>query len=150
MKVYNEQKTKVLTDYDLTLGYLKEDKLTYYQEEIEGRAEEGHYKTIKEYENGGKDVEWVVDVEAIEARPAGYVHEDILVYIPYTEQELSRRRIQELIEQKKALLEKYKEDVEQVELFGMERADYQEKKRLCAELIIELRTLEREVPNEQA
>lgn len=33
--------------------------------------------------------------------------------------------------------------VEQVELFGMERSDYEEKKRLCAEMIIELRSLEK-------
>lgn len=42
-------------------------------------------------------------------------------------------------------LEKYKEDVEQVELFGMERADYEQKKKRCAEIIIELRTLENEM-----
>ena len=42
-------------------------------------------------------------------------------------------------------LGKYKEDVEQVELFGMERADYQEKKTRCAEIIIELRKLEKEL-----
>lgn len=51
------------------------------------------------------------------------------------------------IYEKKALLEKYKEDVEQVELFGMERADYEEKKKLCADIIIELRQLEKVVEN---
>lgn len=48
----------------------------------------------------------------------------------------------------KARLEKYKQDVEQVELFGMERLDYEEKKQRCAEIILELRHLEREVDNE--
>lgn len=43
----------------------------------------------------------------------------------------------------KTLLQKYKEDVEQVELFGMERSDYEEKKKLCADFIIELRELEK-------
>ena len=42
-------------------------------------------------------------------------------------------------------LEKYKEDVEQVELFGMERADYEEKKTKCAEIILELRVLEKQL-----
>lgn len=51
------------------------------------------------------------------------------------------------IGEKKAFLEKYKEDVEQVELFGMERADYEEKKKICAELILELRELEKVVAN---
>lgn len=42
----------------------------------------------------------------------------------------------------KEQLQKYKEDVEQVDLFGMQRADYQEKKQLCADIVLELRELE--------
>lgn len=40
---------------------------------------------------------------------------------------------------------KIKEDVEQVELFGMERSDYQEKKARCVEIIQRLRTLEKQI-----
>ena len=43
----------------------------------------------------------------------------------------------------KEQLQKYKEDVEQVELFGMERSDYEEKKQTCANIILQLRELER-------
>ena len=39
-------------------------------------------------------------------------------------------------------LEKIKEDVEQVELFGMERSDYTQKKTRCVEIIERLRVLE--------
>ena len=46
------------------------------------------------------------------------------------------------IKMKKLELQKYKEDVEQVELFGMQRADYEEKKALCVQIIEELRVLE--------
>lgn len=60
---------------------------------------------------------------------------------PISEAELRSVQIGEL----KDLLHKYKEDVEQVELFGMERADYTEKKLKCAELIREIRELERMV-----
>lgn len=42
----------------------------------------------------------------------------------------------------KAEIEKAKEDVEQVELFGMERADYEVKKARCAEIVLRLRELE--------
>ena len=42
----------------------------------------------------------------------------------------------------KQQLQKYKEDVEQVELFEMERADYEEKKQACVDIIEELRELE--------
>lgn len=40
------------------------------------------------------------------------------------------------------LLDKYKEDVEQVVLFGMTREDFEEKKQKCKELIVKLRELE--------
>lgn len=49
------------------------------------------------------------------------------------------------ISAKKALLVKYREDVEQVDLFGMERADYAEKKKLCKQLVEELRELEKKL-----
>ena len=49
---------------------------------------------------------------------------------------------QEILEIKEKLA-KYKEDVEQVELFGMERTDYEEKKQLCASMIFRLRELEK-------
>ena len=48
------------------------------------------------------------------------------------------KKIRELKQQ----LEKYKEDVEQVELFNMSREDYQAKKQLCIDIILKLRKLE--------
>lgn len=45
----------------------------------------------------------------------------------------------------KQKLAKYKEDVEQVELFGMQRSDYEQKKQMCANIILELRQLEKNV-----
>ncbi len=53
------------------------------------------------------------------------------------------------IQDKKTLLAKFKEDVEQVELFGMERADYESKKKICSDLILELRELEKVVSSWQ-
>ena len=50
-------------------------------------------------------------------------------------------RIKELKQQ----IAKFKEDIEQVELFGMERADYEEKKQLCKNIILELRELEEQL-----
>lgn len=91
MKVYNEDKTKELQEYDLSKGYLKLDKL--FVKHYDAVEEQGHYETIKEYENGGKDVEWVVDVAGQEEHDE---YEDIQVYIPYTEKELAEQRIYEL------------------------------------------------------
>lgn len=48
-----------------------------------------------------------------------------------------------VIQAKRTLLKKYKYDVEQVDLFGMQRDDYEEKKALCAQLVRELRELEK-------
>lgn len=93
MRVFNEDKTIELKDYDLSLGYTKEDKIITHIEAVEGVDEQGHYETIKEYLNGGKDVEWVVDVPKVEAVEEHDEVEDILVYIPYTEEELTKRQL---------------------------------------------------------
>lgn len=58
-----------------------------------------------------------------------------------SQEELLINEIAEL----KSKLEKYKEDVEQVELFSMERTDYEQKKSECAEIILKLRELEKEL-----
>lgn len=54
------------------------------------------------------------------------------------------REILSKISKLKRELEKYKQDVEQVELFGMERTDYATKKARCVEIILKLRELEKE------
>lgn len=93
MRVFNENKTTELTEYSLEKGYLKADKLFIkHHEEVQKVEEQGHYETIAEYPNGGKDVEWVVDVEAVEHKDAYDEYEDIQVYIPYTAEELEKRK----------------------------------------------------------
>ena len=62
MEVYNQNKTEILTEYDLTKGYLTTDYIDEIIPEVQAVQEQGHYVTIAEYPNGGKDVEWVVDV----------------------------------------------------------------------------------------
>lgn len=64
------------------------------------------------------------------------------VYKPTAAQK-AKAELAKTIREKKALLNKYREDVEQVDLFGMERADYAEKKELCKQLVYELRELEK-------
>ncbi len=111
MRVFNENKTIELTVYDLEKGYLKADKLFIkYHEPIEAVEEQGHYETVAEYENGGKDVKWVVDVPKVEAKDGWEEYEDIQVYIPYTENELKElkqrqyeNKVEELIRQKYSL-----------------------------------------------
>ena len=59
-----------------------------------------------------------------------------------TEEQKAKIELSETIREKKALLNKYREDVEQVDLFGMARNDYSEKKELCKQLVYELREME--------
>lgn len=96
MKVYNQDKTNILELYDLSKGYLKEDILITHYDEVKAVEEKGHYETIAEYPNGGKDVEWVVDVKGVEYKPARDEEEEILVYIPYTEEEILENKKNEL------------------------------------------------------
>lgn len=102
MIVYNKDKTEILKEYDLELGYLKKDTIIKHIDKVEAVEEQGHYETIKEYANGGKDIKWIVDVEKVDAVEEQDIEEKIQVYIPYTEIELlkinANRRIQELKE----------------------------------------------------
>lgn len=102
MRVFNEDKTIELKEYDLELGYLEADTLTTHIEAIEGVEEKGHYVTVREYPNGGKDVEWVVDAPGVEAVEEHDELEDICVYIPFTAEELTKKN---LIKEKSALEE---------------------------------------------
>ena len=93
MRVFNKNKTIELTEYDLRKGYLCDDKLfVKHHDAIEAVEEQGHYEVVKEFPNGGKTVEWVVDVPAVEAKEAYDEYEEIQVYIPYTEEELEENK----------------------------------------------------------
>ena len=73
---------------DLSKGKLENDTLIEHIPEQQEIQEQWHYETIKEYPNGGKDVEKVIDVIG---QPYIAEHdevEDILVYKPYSEQEI--------------------------------------------------------------
>ena len=90
MRIFNEDKTVELFDCDLEKGYLKEDVIETDIPEQEAVEQVSHYKVIREYPNGGKDLEEVIDVEGKPYIPAHTEREEILVYIPYTEDELER------------------------------------------------------------
>ncbi|MCM1437797.1 MAG: hypothetical protein NC131_01105 [Roseburia sp.] len=123
MRIFNVTKTQELHENELNLeiGYLKADRLFIaHHEAVSEMKEQGHYETIKEYPNGGKDLKWVVDVPAIEAKDAWDEYEDIQVYVPYTEAELSEKQLNALRCERELLLiafDKYKSNVE----YGIEK-----------------------------
>lgn len=66
--IYSEDKTKIIENPDYSKGYLKDDILIVHHDEIpgvEGKKEKGHYEVIAEYDNGGKDIQWIIDEEGV-------------------------------------------------------------------------------------
>ena len=97
MRIFNQEKTQELFEPDLEKGYLQSDTLfIQHHNAVEEVKEQGHYETLVEYPNGGKDVSWVVDVPAVEAKEAYDEYENIQVYIPYSEEELESMKQQEI------------------------------------------------------
>ena len=109
-RVFNEDKTQELTEYDLALGKLVKDKLFVAHHEAvpevaaqtveekaaayqaEGQSVEQHdekyFLVVAEYPNGGKDLEEIFPTQAVPAKEAYDEYEDIYVYTPYTAEEL--------------------------------------------------------------
>lgn len=111
MKVYNHNKTEILGDletFDISNGKLVDDTIDIT---IPGRPKierVTHFETIKVYENGGKDVVEVVDVEGQEEEETHVEKTPIKIFIPYTAEELeeierekAQAQLRELEEQKK-------------------------------------------------
>lgn len=119
-RVFNQDKTQELTDYDLFIGRLEEDKLVLaHHDAVEGKTVEENVaaaqadgKTVKQidgvwyivtaaYENGGEDISKVLPTEH---KDAWDETEDIYVYIPYTENELAVIAANQKISEAKAYL----------------------------------------------
>jgi chitodextrinase len=76
-------------DVDYRLGKLSDDKIfIQHHDAVEAVEEQGHYETLQEYPNGGKDVKWKVDVLGVEAKEAWDEYEDIQRYTKFTAEEL--------------------------------------------------------------
>lgn len=90
MKVYDKN-DQIIEKPDFDNGYIHPDKrLVAHHEAVEAVEEVGHYETIAEYPNGGKDVVWVVDTPGAAPQEAWDEYEDIYRYIPYTPEELEQ------------------------------------------------------------
>ena len=97
MRVFNESKKYELTNYDLEKGYLKNDsRFVKHHPSVPATEEKGHYEVLKTYDNGGTDVEWIVDVPASPYQEPYDEYEDILVFFPYTQTELAENEIKTL------------------------------------------------------
>ena len=88
MKIIDETGA-VVENPDLTLGYLTDDTQPLEHPAQEAVAEVAHYETVAEYPSGGRDVQRVVDVPGVPARPAWVEQVPIQKYIRYTAEELA-------------------------------------------------------------
>ena len=88
MKIIDETGA-VVENPDLTLGYLTDDTQPLEHPAQEAVAEVAHYETVAEYPGGGKDVQRVVDVPGVPAKPAWTEQLPIKRYIRYTAEELA-------------------------------------------------------------
>ncbi|MBP3654941.1 MAG: hypothetical protein J6J04_05910, partial [Oscillospiraceae bacterium] len=87
---------------NLEIGYLKPDRFfIQHHEAIEAVEEQGHYEVVAEYPNGGKDVEWVVDMPGVKAQEAWDEYEDILRYVLYDEEQLAEMEVQRKAEEER-------------------------------------------------
>lgn len=93
MRIVDQNGNEMLeSDVDYDKGYLKNDRiLICHHESVDAVAEEGHWETIREYPNGGKDVDWIVDVPGIEAKEAWDEYEDVRRFITYSSAEIAER-----------------------------------------------------------
>ena len=88
MKISDETGA-VVENPDLTLGYLTDDTQPLEHPAQEAVAEVAHYETVAEYPSGGRDVQRVVDVPGVPAKPAWTEQLPIKRYIRYTAEELA-------------------------------------------------------------
>lgn len=93
MRILDQNGNELLQEnIDYEKGYLTKDSLfVCHHEAIEAVQEQGHWVTVAEYPNGGKDVEWVVDVPGVEAKEAWDEYEEIMRYVLYTAEELEQQ-----------------------------------------------------------
>lgn len=107
MRIYNEEKTIELNEKDLDFekGYLKKDTLEVTIPAIEGVEEIGHYETLKEYSNGGKDVKWITDVPGLEKQEEQHIKEDIQVYILFSAAELEEIENNKMVQKARQYLQ---------------------------------------------
>lgn len=142
MRILNKNKTKELSidKIDFAKGYLKDDILTTHIEAQPLVETKTHFKVVKEYPNGGKDVEEVVDIVGHPAIEEHDEIEQIQIFVPYTKQELAERQKQARIAEIKVELNNLSQDFIQAEI-GAVFDDLEQRKENFKTLHNELRKL---------
>lgn len=138
MKVYDETKSYELTVYDLEQGKLIPDKLFIAHHPEQAEIPAVKHREVKRFPNGGASAEWVIDVPAVPAKPSWDEYEDIMVYVPFTAEQLQEIERNNRISYIKSRLSQLSEDFVQ-SWAGAIITDIEDRKREFANLHNELR-----------
>lgn len=98
MRIFNEDKTQEIQEYNEELYYLKDDRLFIkHHEAVEEIKQVSHLEVVrKNEETGGVEYQEVIDVPYQPAKEAYDEYEDIQVIVPFTKEELAQIKINEL------------------------------------------------------
>ena len=108
MKIIDENGVELTEAPDLTLGRLIDDAEIVHHEATEAVKKVCHYVTTKTYPNGSAEVEEVVDVAPVAAKPAWDETVPVQRYVRYTADELAEMEAER---QKQAALDTLPETV---------------------------------------
>lgn len=112
-----------ITNPDLDLGHLEQEEIvTQHHDAIPANPGSFHYEVIREYPNGGKDVEQVWDIEPTEAVAAWDETEIIQRYILYTQEELDEIAARKRAEEEAAAQEDAERTARETRLSNLEDA----------------------------
>ena len=90
MEIYDEQ-MQPLAAPDMALGWMEEAFRSVHHPAVPAIREQWHYEVTAQYSNGGRDVRRVIDVPGMQARNAWEERIPILIYHPFTGEELAQR-----------------------------------------------------------
>lgn len=145
MRIFNENKTQEIQEYDKELYYLKPDKLFIkHHEAVEEIKQVSHLEVVRKNEKtGGVEYKEVIDKPYQPPKEAYDEYEDIQVIVPYTEKELKQNRIVKI----QARLDNLDKDFRQADL-GAVFEDLEKRKAEFIKLHNELRVLQGKEPRE--
>lgn len=87
MRIIDENGNE-LFDVDTSSGYGTQEQIFIaHHDAVDGVNEVGHYEVSRVYENGGRDVQWVVDVPGVEPTPEWDEYETIIRWHYYPKPE---------------------------------------------------------------
>ena len=108
MRIFNEDKTQEIQDYNKKLYYLKQDKLFIkHHDAVEEIKKVSHLEVFRRNEKtGGVEYKEVIDIPYQPAKEAYDEYEDIQVIVPYTKEQIIISKIREryTIDQELAIL----------------------------------------------